>query len=155
MAGPLPSWPLNLLWSAARTPFPPSLLTWCCGAPEALPSAPSLSSSVDEGGAHHLLIQRSAHQVWTSLLSPPVTNSPLFWQPTPVLSPGKSQGRRSLEGCSLWGHKESDTTERLPFHFSLSCIGEGNGNPLLLGASVRNSAHGKGHEEGSLAYAKA
>ena len=23
-----------------------------------------------------------------------------------------------------------DTTERLPFHFSLSCIGEGNGNPL-------------------------
>ena len=26
--------------------------------------------------------------------------------------------------------KESDTTERLHFHFSLSCIGEGNGNPL-------------------------
>ena len=33
-------------------------------------------------------------------------------------------------GCSPWGHKESDTTERLHFHFSLSCIGEGNGNPL-------------------------
>ena len=33
-------------------------------------------------------------------------------------------------GCGPWGHKESDTTERLPFHFSLSCIGEGNGNPL-------------------------
>ena len=29
-----------------------------------------------------------------------------------------------------WGHKESDTTEQLHFHFSLSCIGEGNGNPL-------------------------
>ena len=28
------------------------------------------------------------------------------------------------------GSLESDTTERLPFHFSLSCIGEGNGNPL-------------------------
>ena len=28
------------------------------------------------------------------------------------------------------GRKESDTTERLHFHFSLSCIGEGNGNPL-------------------------
>ena len=28
------------------------------------------------------------------------------------------------------GCKESNTTERLPFHFSLSCIGEGNGNPL-------------------------
>ena len=33
-------------------------------------------------------------------------------------------------GCSPWGHYESDTTEPLPFHFSLSCIGEGNGNPL-------------------------
>ena len=31
---------------------------------------------------------------------------------------------------SPWGHEESDTTERLHFHFSLSCIGEGNGNPL-------------------------
>ena len=52
------------------------------------------------------------------------------WHPTPVLLPGKSHGRRSLVGCSPWGHKESDTTERLHFHFSLSCIGEGNGNPL-------------------------
>ena len=52
------------------------------------------------------------------------------WQPTPVLLSGKSQGRRSLIGCSPWGHKESDTTERLHFHFSVSCIGEGNGNPL-------------------------
>ena len=33
-------------------------------------------------------------------------------------------------GCSPWGREESDTTERLDFHFSLSCIGEGNGNPL-------------------------
>ena len=33
-------------------------------------------------------------------------------------------------GCSPWGRKESDMTERLHFHFSLSCIGEGNGNPL-------------------------
>ena len=33
-------------------------------------------------------------------------------------------------GCSPWDHKESDTTERLLLHFSLSCIGEGNGNPL-------------------------
>ena len=33
-------------------------------------------------------------------------------------------------GCSPWGCEESDTTERLHFHFSLSCIGEGNGNPL-------------------------
>ena len=33
-------------------------------------------------------------------------------------------------GYSSQGHKESDTTERLHFHFSLSFIGEGNGNPL-------------------------
>ena len=54
----------------------------------------------------------------------------LIWHPTPVLLPGKSHGRRSLVGYSPWGHKESDTTEWLHFHFSLSCIGEGNGNPL-------------------------
>ena len=52
-------------------------------------------------------------------------------QPTPVLLPGKFHGQRSLEGCSPWGHYKSDTTERLHVHFSLSCIGEGNGNTLL------------------------
>ena len=52
------------------------------------------------------------------------------WQPTPVLLPGKSHGRRSLVGFSLWGREESDTTEWLHFYFSLSCTGEGNGNPL-------------------------
>ena len=57
-------------------------------------------------------------------------NCQTIWHPTPVLLPGKSHGRRSLVGCSPWGHWESDTTEQLHFHFSLSCIGEGNGNPL-------------------------
>ena len=52
------------------------------------------------------------------------------WLPTPVLLPGKSHGWRSLVGCSPWGHEESDKTEWLHFHFSLACIGEGNGNPL-------------------------
>ena len=52
------------------------------------------------------------------------------WHPTPVLLPGKSHGRRSLVGYSSWVCYESDTTERLHFHFSLSCIGEGNGSPL-------------------------
>ena len=52
------------------------------------------------------------------------------WHPTPVLLPRKSHGWRSLVGCSLWSRSESDTTEWLHFHFSLSCIGEGNGNPL-------------------------
>ena len=32
--------------------------------------------------------------------------------------------------CTPWGRKESDMTERHHFHFSLSCLGEGNGNPL-------------------------
>ena len=52
------------------------------------------------------------------------------WHPTPVLLLGKSHGRRSLVGCSPWGRWESDTTERLHFHFSLACIGKGSGNPL-------------------------
>ena len=52
------------------------------------------------------------------------------WHPTPVFLPGKSHGQRSLVGCSPWGRTESDTTERLHFHVSLSCIGEGNGNSL-------------------------
>ena len=66
----------------------------------------------------------------------PITSVQYFWvrrrqwHPTPVLLPGKSHGRRSLVGCSPWGHEELDMTKRLPFHFSLSCIGEGNGNPL-------------------------
>ena len=52
------------------------------------------------------------------------------WHPTPVLLLGKSHGWRSLVGCRPWCREESDTTERLHFHFSLSFIGEGNGNPL-------------------------
>ena len=52
------------------------------------------------------------------------------WHPTPVLLLGKSHGWRRLVGCSPWGLKESDKTEQLHFHFSLSCNGEGNGNPL-------------------------
>ena len=79
---------------------------------------------------------QSIHESWD--LSTPVT---LFqticaiirrrqWHPPPVLLPGKSHGWRSLEGCSPWGRWGSDTTERLHFHFSVSCIGEGKGTPL-------------------------
>ena len=38
------------------------------------------------------------------------------WQPNPVILPGESHGQRSLTGYSSWGHKESDTTERLNHH---------------------------------------
>ena len=76
--------------------------------------------------------------IWTSTFD--LYNSMLFWffswrrqwHPTPVLLPGKSHGRRSLVGCSPWGRWGLDMTEQLHFHFSLSCIGEGNGNPLQI-----------------------
>ena len=61
---------------------------------------------------------------------PILLNGRRQWHPTPVLLPGKSHGWRSLVGCSPRGRQESDTTEQLHFHFSLSCTGEGNGNPL-------------------------
>ena len=65
---------------------------------------------------------------------------------TPVLLPGKAHGWRSLVGCSPWGRRvhgvaESDTTELLHFHFSLSCIGEGNGN-LLQCSCLENPGDG-------------
>ena len=85
-------------------------------------------------------------------LGPGDTCQPEFWYfsgsigegngtPTPVLLPGKSHGWRSLVGCSPWGREESDTTERLRFPFSLSCIGEGNGNPLQC-SCLENSGDG-------------
>ena len=48
-------------------------------------------------------------------------SSPLAWKIPWTEEPGGLQSMGSLE---------SDTTGRLHFHFSLSCIGEGNGNPL-------------------------
>ena len=66
-----------------------------------------------------LLSSFKAYSLYLSALSP-----------TPVLLPGKSHGQRSLVGCSPWGHQELDATEQLHFHFSLSCIGEGNSSPL-------------------------
>ena len=55
--------------------------------------------------------------------------------------------RRCLVGYSPWGHEESDRTEQLHFHFSLSCIGEGNGNPLQY--SGLENPHGQ-EEPGGL-----
>ena len=48
-------------------------------------------------------------------------SSTLAWKILWMKEPGRLQSM---------GREESDTTERLHFHFSLSCIGEGNGNPL-------------------------
>ena len=68
--------------------------------------------------------------LWLSLFNKYVFSRRRRWQPTPVLLPGKSHGWRSLVGYSPCGCYESDVTERLHFHFSVSCTGEGNGNPL-------------------------
>ena len=68
--------------------------------------------------------------VWSSFVMTYTFSRRRQWHPTPVLLPGKSHGWRSLQGCSPWDREELDTTEQLHFHFSLSCIGEGNGNPL-------------------------
>ena len=66
----------------------------------------------------------------THLGMPSILSQRRHCQPTPVLLPGKSHERRSLVGCSPWGREELDMTQGLHFPFSLSCIGEGNGNPL-------------------------
>ena len=55
------------------------------------------------------------------LQSPVCVNRRRQRHPTPAFLPGKPHGWRSLVGCSPWGRYESDTTERLHFHFSLSC----------------------------------
>ena len=84
----------------------------------------------------HLQVRGSSKSQLSVLSKPMICMDPVchLWRrlrhPTPVLLPGRSHGWRSLVGCSPWGHEESDTTKRLPFHFSLSCIGEGNGNSL-------------------------
>ena len=55
--------------------------------------------------------------IWVHVFSPLCNFWRRQWHPTPALLPRKSHGRRSLVGCSPWGRKESDTTERLHFHF--------------------------------------
>ena len=90
--------------------------SWVPGAPSKGPS--NLPDTIISSFAH--LIKEEKKKIYNLGPRP-------YWRRQ---WPGKSHGRRSLVGCSPWGHKESDTTERLHFHFSLSCIGKGNGNPL-------------------------
>ena len=54
------------------------------------------------------------------------------WHPTPVLLPGESHGRRSWWAAVHGVAKSRARLEQLHFHFSLSCTGEGNGNPLHI-----------------------
>ena len=122
-----------------------SVLTWVPWPERAEP----VLSPPGQCPTHHLCPQASKRAEFLiknnfptkSSLTPPPSPQPEIsspsaehwrrqWHPTPVLLPGKSHGQRSLVGCSPWGQEESDTTERLHFLFSLSCTGEGNGNPL-------------------------
>ena len=84
----------------------------------------------EPGGLPSMGLHRVRHDWATSLSLFTFMHWRRKWQPSPVFLPGESHGWGSLVGCRLWGCTESDTTERLHFHFSLSCIGEGNGNPL-------------------------
>ena len=62
------------------------------------------------GGAWRAAVHGVAKH-WTRLSDFTFMHWRRKWQPTPVFLPGESQGRRSLVGCRLWGHTESDTTE--------------------------------------------
>ena len=90
--------------------------------PLSSPSPPAPNPSQHQSLMHFTCM----HSLW---FSPQIWRR-RQWHPTPVLLPVKSHGRRSLVDCGPRGREESDTTEWLHFHFSLSCIGEGNGNPL-------------------------
>ena len=99
----------------------------------------SLNAVIFHGVPTQFIIIPDLQEIGVSLKNSSLTSNMLIlcwfnqrrqWQPTPVLLPGKSHGWRSLIGCSPWGREESDRTERLHFHFSLSCIGQGHGKPL-------------------------
>ena len=103
------------------------------------PECWNFSFSISPSNEHPGLI--SFRMDWLDLLAVQGTlpcylpGAKLWWQrrqwwPIAVLLPGRSHGWRSLVGCSPWGREESGMTEQFHFHFSLSCIGEGNGNPL-------------------------
>ena len=69
----------------------------------------------EPGGLQSMGSQRVGHNRVTSLSLFTFMHWRQKWQPTPVLLPGKSHGRRSLVGYSPWRHKELDMTEQLHF----------------------------------------
>ena len=86
----------------------------------------------EPGGLQSMGSQRVRHDWATSLSLFTFMHWRRKWHPTPVLLPGKSHGQRTLVGCSPWGREELDMTERLHFHFSLSCSGEGSATDSSL-----------------------
>ena len=90
--------------------------------------APPKETSLPFATILHACMHAKPLQLW--LCDSMDCSSPGSSRPTPVLLPGNSHGWRSLVGSSPWGREQSDTTEQLHFHFSLSSTGGGTGNPL-------------------------
>ena len=111
-------WPYHLAGGIYPPPFP-------LPRPGIKPKTPA----VEAWGRHHWAA-RKAPKISLTDVGVLLHVHTYKWQPTPVLLPGESCGRRSLVVYSPRHHKKLDMTEWLYFHFSLSCIGEGNGNPL-------------------------
>ena len=92
---------------------------------EVAQSCPTLSDPMDcslPGSSIHGIFQARVLECGAIAFS--VIFFLFFWIPFKVYI------QMSVFKHDPWGRKESDTTDRLHFHFSLSCIGEGNGNPL-------------------------
>ena len=92
-----------------------------------LRSQPKLENSAGLKRHEHRSHEMTRKELWKSCNQRP-SRSDIWrrkWQPTPVLLPGESHGQRSLVGHSPWGHRV-----RHDWATSLSCTGEGNGNPL-------------------------
>ena len=92
---------------------------------EVAQSCPTLSDPMDcslPGSSIHGIFQARVLECGAIAFS--VIFFLFFWTPFKVYI------QMSVFKHDPWGRKESDTTDRLHFHFSLSCIGEGNGNPL-------------------------
>ena len=71
-------------------------------------------------------MKRYALVVWRTFLCPGRN----LIDPTPVLLPGKIPWMEEPGRLQSMGSQRVGSTEQLRFHFSLSCIGEWNGNPL-------------------------
>ena len=112
-----------------------------CTAPHSSTLAWKIPWTKEPDGLQSMGLQRVGHDWAISLSLFTFMHWRRTWQPTPVFLPREPQGLRGLVGCRPWGHTDSDTTEQLPFHFSLSCIGEGNGN-LLQCSCLENPRDG-------------
>ena len=120
----------SLLGSSVHGIFQARISEWVAISSSRGPSQPRDRTCICRQVLYHIsYINITAYQ--SSGLEPvKQLEKAMSMRPTPVLLPGESHGWRSLVGYSPWRLEESDTTEQLHFHFSLSCVGEGNGNPL-------------------------